>query len=72
MDRSTEEVSVSSCRWQIRKEHLGSDKNQAVDAAADVAEVGSVPGFQLGDGASRVANFTKSGAYGFPVYVAIA
>src|SRR5712664_3924476 len=46
---------------------LGLPQDQAVEAAAHVAEVGLVAAIELADCAARVANFAK----GFPVHVTV-
>src|SRR6266851_5889087 len=50
---------------------LGLSQHQAVDAAADVPEVGLVPAIELANRAARVINFAKGFANGPPVDVAI-
>src|SRR6266481_2801268 len=50
---------------------LGPAYNQAVDAAADVAQVGFVAAVEFANGAAGVPDFAKGLADGFPVHIAI-
>src|SRR6266566_7524145 len=50
---------------------LGAAEDQAVHAAAHVAEVAFVATFQLGNHATRVADFRESLTHGRPIHVAV-
>src|SRR3989441_2196255 len=46
-------------------------QHQPVHASAHVSEVGLVAPFEFGNGAPRVADFTKSLTHGLPIHVAV-
>src|SRR5260370_15997121 len=49
-----------------------SAREQTVDSAADVAQIGRVSLLELGDGASGIADVGEGGSHGGPVHVAVA
>src|SRR5260370_14971061 len=51
---------------------LGFPQDQAVDAAAHVAQVGFVAASELADRVAPVANFANDLAYIFPVHITVA
>src|SRR5262245_15249215 len=53
-----------------RCRNLGATQKQAVDALADIAEVGFIPGLKFGDGAAVVADVNECLAHRGPVNIA--
>src|SRR3989441_7385658 len=68
---STRDWTASRANLSSALPPLRPAQHQPVHASAHVSEVGLVAPFEFGNGAPRVADFTKSLTHGLPVHVAV-